>query len=49
MKKRLEICLLSILITIVFIYFSIPNFFSREKVRDLLSRVNEYQDYFENE
>lgn len=49
MKRRLEICLLSIIITIVFICFSIPQFFPKEKVSDLLNRVNEYQDYFENE
>ena len=49
MKKRVEIVLLSIVITIIFVCFSIPHFFSREKVSDLLNRVNEYQDYFENE
>ena len=49
MEKRFQIVLLSIIITVVFVCVSIPHFFPREKVSDLLNRMNEYQDYWENE
>ena len=48
MKKRILVLFVSLIITFVFVYFSIPKFFSKEKVTDLLNRVNEYIDY-ENE
>ncbi len=49
MKKRFEICLLSILITFIFVWITVPHFFPREKLNDLLNRMNEYQEYYENE